>query len=70
MRLRFCQERQISTAGWHLRMTLEKDPAAAGSVRLELTLPRAFRRNTSEPSCGDGSVRGQARAARSAGLRE
>jgi len=40
--LRFCQERQISTAGMELRMTLEKDPATVGSVRLELTLPAGF----------------------------
>ena len=40
--LRFCQQRQISTAGMALRMTLEKDPATVGSVRLELTLPAGF----------------------------
>ena len=40
--LRFCQERKIATAGMALRMTLEKGPATAGSVRLELTLPAGF----------------------------
>ncbi len=42
--LRFCQQREIATAGLALRMTTAKDPATGhvGSVRLELTLPAGF----------------------------
>jgi ribosomal protein S12 methylthiotransferase accessory factor len=42
--LRFCQQREIDTAGLGLRLTTERDPDAprTGLVRIEIQLPPAF----------------------------
>lgn len=42
--LRFCQQREIATAGLGLSLTTEKDPAARNlrAIRLQIQLPEGF----------------------------